>query len=163
MSAMTNRLVPGWIKKIKGQQDSDAATAKFEAKQTALLSETIEADGPAFWAQLLKQIEITLGSLDIIGLCAQTTPIGGSEEGHQIIILGGSSLRGQVFTNLFYGGPGTRFIGCHPNDAPPYNLEFCLGVLGLMVLENGGSPMSAEEAAQHIIEPMVKRLMGQEF
>jgi hypothetical protein len=159
---MTNALVPDWIKKIKAQQDRDAAIAQATAQRQALLTKTIKADGPDFWRDLLKELHVIIDSLPLIGLRAQMAdiPSGTSEEGQEITVFNYAVLDGQTCTNIFYGS-GARAIRCHPQNAADYRLEFCLnGKLELSVTVIARGPMTAAEAARCIVEPMAEMKAG---
>ena len=155
---MTEALVPDWIKRIKEQRDMDSVTAQVIAQQQALLAKTIEADGPTFWRDFLKDLQITVDSLDFIGLRAQMTEVtsGTSEDGQQILVFNPALLARQTHTNIFYGA-GATAIRCHPQDKPSYRMEFCLnGRNELAVSVGARGPMTATEATQYVVEPMAK-------
>jgi hypothetical protein len=154
---MTDAQVPDWIKNIKEQRAQETARAHAAAQQQLLLAKTIKADGPEFWTLLLKELHITMESLGGIGLRGQMTKLEGGEVGQEVTVFNPASLSGRTYTNIFYCA-GATAIRCHPEDTPGYRMEFCLnGKNELAVAIGARSPITAAEAAQQIVEKMVKR------
>lgn len=152
---MTDSLVPDWIKNIQYQQKQQVGIDQHKRDRQALLEKTIKADGAEFWKRLLKELQITVDSLGSIGLMGKLSEVAKiPHEGVQV-----SVVRSGVFTfyvNLFFDDVGIRY---HPQVGNDSRFSFCLGPTisdaTLMVTE-GASPMTAEQVAQAIIQPIVE-------
>lgn len=151
---MTDSLVPDWIRSLQLQDQQHAAMEKHKEQARLLEEKTVKADGPEFWKQFLEQVQITVQSLAEIGITAQLTYLGGADQGHAIQI----TQPRQTYTNVFYDGPGALGIRCHPEEGPPYVLRFVASQGKLSVRTDTAGGFSTAKAAQHVIEPMVRKL-----
>jgi hypothetical protein len=119
---MADPPIPSWIKKIKEEKEQDATRAEYEAQHAALAAKTIEADGPAFWKQLLEELEITVHSLPAIGVSASMSDLSKqTEEGCQISVARESAFPAIAYVNVFYA-PGSNSIRCHPSEGRAFSV-----------------------------------------
>lgn len=151
---------PEWIRKIEQEE---------EAKKQEVAR--IEAEGPRFWKQLLKKLEIAAAACKHIGVRASVSNIGGSpntstEEAWHVLVAAGSRSPAPTYTNLFYRNGGAA-IRCHTLEGRAFTLDFRLdpqGTLGVIASDPevsviaGVSTMGPKDAAQFILQPMVRRV-----
>jgi hypothetical protein len=117
-------------------------------------------DGPSFWKQLIKELQITVDNLPLIGLTGTVSSVGSAaEEGYQIAVSRPTVFPAMTYTNVFYK-PGGPIVRLHPLDESSSNLIF--GIADDKVsLWSGASAMTPEKAAEFIVEPMAVRLKQQ--
>jgi hypothetical protein len=161
---MVDLLIPNWIKEVKSELDERERQRNVRLLESALLQKTIMVDGPKFWRDLLKELLVTVDALSNLALCGALTEIPGDPPHYEVAVASGGR---RTFTNVFFGdgqdAPVTR-IRCHPSDASAFDLKFALhrdSVFGSIELRAIGRDLrliSAERAAQEIVEPMAKRV-----
>ena len=155
-------LIPKWIRKIKAQDDLTAAKIDGNVQRHLLAQKTVQADGPAFWKQLLKELKIATDGLALIELRGSLanieTALPGDEEARHIAISIEALLPKQTYTNVFYK-PGGSYIRCHTQEGESINLRLCLydGAVRALAAD-GRTPMDAELCAQAIVQPMVAKV-----
>jgi len=156
---MTDSLVPTWIKNIKAQREAEENRSQVASQRYALASKILLTDGPAFWKQFLKDLQITVDSLPLIGLRASMADLGGKSprESVQISIVRESLLPAQLYTNLYYDAPGSN-IRCFPQVGSSFELQFGFYGDRLMVSCDDSGPMNPEQAAEYIIHAMVEKI-----
>jgi hypothetical protein len=155
-------LIPKWIRKIKAQDDLTAAKIEGNTQRQLLALRSVQADGPAFWKQLLKELKIATDSLGLIELQGSLGTVGtalsGDEDARHIVVSLSALLPKQTYTNVFYK-PGGSFIRCHTPEGGSVNLRLCLYEGSVRVLAaDGRTPMDAELCAQAIVQPMVVKV-----
>src|ERR1035438_2392274 len=100
---MTDSIIPDWIKKIKAEEDRKIVREHTAALEAALIEKTIQADGPAYWKQLLKELHVAVEGLKLLGIAGSISTIQErDEEGVQVKLLLSSHPDRQDFVNLFY-------------------------------------------------------------
>jgi hypothetical protein len=155
-------LIPKWIRKIKAQDDLTAAKIDGNAQRQLLAQTTVQADGPAFWKQLLKELKLATDGLALIELHGSLanfeTVLSSDEEARHIAISISALLPKQTYTNVFYK-PGGSYIRCHTQEGESVNLRLCLyeGTVRALAAD-GRTPMDAELCAQAIVQPMVAKV-----
>jgi hypothetical protein len=156
---MTDSLIPDWIRQIKQSEDEATEATRSASKDAALAANVIQAKGPAFWRELLKELQITVDSLPAINLRATMSTISAKPEAVQVQITRESVFPMQLYINLFYDSPGAAVIRCVPQDENAYTLQFGVTGSDTLVLHGvGHGPMSPAEAAAAIIQPIVSRV-----
>jgi hypothetical protein len=155
-------LIPKWIRKIKAQDDLTAAKIDGNVQRHLLALKTVQADGPTFWKQLLKELKIAVNGLALIELRGSLanieTALPNDEEAWHIAISVSALLPKQTYTNVLYK-PGGPYIRCHTQDGESVNLRLCLYEGAVRVLAaDGRTPMDAELCAQAIVQPMVAKV-----
>jgi len=162
--------MPDWVRQIRQNEDSLEQQKKLRAANEALAQKTIEADSPRFWMDFLKELDLTILSLDTIGLCASTHLLNlpaverkPQAEAVQVRIAVDSIFADQRYLDIFYDGMGSN-IRCAPNDGKEYRLRFIVDGGHLRVSNESpsstGNLLDAAGAARSVIEPIVKRLKG---
>lgn len=152
-------LVPDWIQKKKAEQDRKAASDQTSALEKALSDKTIQADGPAYWKQLQKDLQITLealAALNITGHISKVPPLPGHNEGIQIHVAV-PNRNGQQYLNLYYANGGPEIERYPISEIGTSRMPFGV-VRGNVVLYGMRDPLTPEQAAQFFIEPMVEAL-----
>ena len=153
---MTDSIIPEWVKQKRASLDAAEANATL-ARQTALLEEKIiEADGPGFWKQLLKELYITLASLSEIHLRGSLNDIGGKHPAESIQVYVSKKAH-QAYTNLFYDGPGSRAIRCVRDVGDPFVLRLCV-LNDKLLLIGDGQRFDAEAAANYIVQDAISQI-----
>jgi|HubBroStandDraft_4_1064222.scaffolds.fasta_scaffold128388_2 hypothetical protein len=155
-------LIPKWIRKIKAQDDLTAAKIDGNTQRQLLALKTVQADGPVFWKQLLKELKIATDGLALIELQGSLanieTALSHDEEARHVAVSFSALLPKQTYTNVFYK-PGGSSIRCCPQEGEPVNLRLCLYEGTVRVLAaDGRTPMDAELCAQSIVQPMVAKV-----
>jgi hypothetical protein len=159
---MADRLVPKWIADIKDQETQGLLERQAHRDRELLAAKMIQADGPGFWASLLKELKITVCSLPEIGVQAEMVNLGGThpEEHYRISAVLKSAFPSYSGIRLSYGGPRAKAIGCYPDEKASFSLRFVVYEEQLAVRDEttAHAPMSVEDAAEYIIQPLVKEL-----
>ena len=156
---MTDLQAPEWIKQLKVEQDQERKTTERVAERALLREKAIVSDGPAFWKRLLKELQRTIDGLPPIGITGTLTPINVStEEAYEVGLTRVAETPTQVQTKVFYKA-GNRMIRSHSSDRSYSELAFTLGENNELMVVGVDGAMPAEQVAQQIIEPMVRRLL----
>jgi acyl-CoA hydrolase len=171
-AAMDDALIPEWIKKIRQEEEAKKSREEANQQRAALLSAKIAAQGPGFWKQLVKGLEITAPECKHIGIRASVSNIGGlhnttgAEEACRVSVMVGLPFPQQTHTDLSYR-KGDSAIKCHTFEDKVFTLDFCLdpqGVCAIIASDPELFPIAAavptrpEDAAQFIFQAMVQRV-----
>jgi len=156
-------LIPEWIKNIRDQDELKTAKADANMQRQLLAKKTIETDGPAFWKQLLKELELQTRALAIIprlrgSLAGIETAIPTGEEARHVAIFYSGLVPQDTSTNIFYK-PGQSFIRCHTQEGDAINFQLFAKDRTIYALDpDDGLAMDAEQCATKIIQPMVLKV-----
>jgi hypothetical protein len=155
-------LIPDWIKDLKASEDLARAEADSAAQQQCIAKLTVRAEGPEFVRQLVKELAFNTDSLAEIGLNGSTiankceTPP--PEQFWRVEVSFRAAFPRMTYTNLFYA-PGDSAIRCHPMKGPVFELPLCVRPMGGgigVILEGSMTPATAEQAAQFVVQRMVR-------
>jgi len=148
------------MKQIKRQEDQKAAEDEADKLRSALATRIIQSEGPVFWKQLIKELQITVDSLPHIGLKGTVSDIGSEiEEGYQVSVVRSTLYPDSRYINLFYK-PGSNMVRMHPQEGGSGNLVFGMVDEDQLRLWYEARPMTPEKAAAAIVEPIAMRLKG---
>jgi hypothetical protein len=156
-------VVQEWIRQDNQKIDSLSARANSDAKAWEAAELRITTEGPEYWKQLRKDLTITASACSLLGVEASVADISNEqEEGCQVSVVNQSIFRQQTYTNVFYreGDSVIRCWSLHEDAA--FNLVFCLDQRNSLAVFKTptGKPMKTEQAAQAIVQPMVKHVKG---
>jgi hypothetical protein len=162
-------LIPDWIKDLKASEDLARAKADNAAQQQRIAELTVRDEGPEFVRQLVKELAFNTDSLTEIGLNGSTiankceTPP--PERFWRVEVSFRAAFPRMTYTNLFYA-PGDSAIRCHPMEGPAFDLPLCVrpegGGIGA-ILESSTTPATAEQAAQFVVQRMVRIIRPKVF
>jgi hypothetical protein len=155
---MNEVLVPDWIRRIEAKEAAVISQAQAETDRQRVAALTIQAEGPEFWRQLVKELAINMENLPRIGIRGSMAKVANSEieEGFQVNVVLEGVFPNQTYTNIFYG-KGRSIIRCHTLEGSAFRIS--LGVLpnGKIVATSDSDDihMNPERTAQFIVERMV--------
>jgi hypothetical protein len=155
---MTDSIVPNWIKELEASDLLKATADNASALDSALMDKTIQADGPAYWKQLQKELHIAVEGLKRIGISgAISDAFAVQRKGIQVKIYRTEQPSRQGFFNLFYNDGE---VGIWRYPATPEGVsKFPFDVInGSVVLFGDGDALNPERAARLILEPIVKSI-----
>jgi hypothetical protein len=158
-ATMTDSIIPNWIKAIREKDDQKAERDRVAAMTELLRAKTIQTDAPAYWTQLLNELQITVDSLSHIGLTASLSTTRTSiEEVVEISIRRPGAVRHSVVIDLFYRAGSSTIRSRKGNTYS--DMHFSVVDREIRLLCDNG-PQKPAQAAQSIIEPLVKYLRNQ--
>jgi hypothetical protein len=162
LRAMTDAVIPGWIKAMKTELElAKESGARYEREQQ-LRSSVIKNDGPKFWKQLLKELAIAVEASKGLGVGAAMSDLSSNanEQRFQIICTARTNEIAEINYQV-----GDDKISVRDNGASPiFSLD--INKAGTLVVKYSGNAykeVSAEDAAQKILQPMLSRLLGLSF
>jgi len=152
-----------WVDELASEQARIEDSAALEGKSEALAAVTVSSAMPGYWKSLVSELSIAVERLNenknlrfFASLSDHSEPEFESRLRLQIVLQGYSPL--PTYTDIFHL-VGTATIRCNPLHGKPYQLLFGQRIDGTVgVYPAHGNPviMSAERAAQYVVEPMVK-------
>jgi len=155
---MNDSITPDWIKEIEAAEAVHTAAARATVAEDSLRAKTIQADGPAYWRLLQKELYIAVEGLKRVGITGVIEDaFAVKEKGIQVRIQRTDRPSKQAFVKLFYtdGDPG---IQRYPATAEGVSALLFDVHNDTMALYGDGDALTPEAAARFILEPMVKNV-----
>ena len=163
---MDDIATPEWIKRLKAESDLSEAQNEAARQRDRADMLAVRAEGPIFWQSLLKELQIAVDSLPLIGAQGSLSVIGRpahscAPPGPQqcrVSVRAKSILPRQTYTDIHYtnGDPAVR---CYALEGGVFALEFSISPDGVVRVIADDDWKSPEQAAEFLIRKML-RIVG---
>ena len=162
--AMDDSMVPEWVKQQAEKDRLKEAEAEVKACRQEATTLKIRDEAPAFWKQLLEQVQINLNALGHLNLQGSAQKIGCNQKEKstwQIVVSSPVPVLPHRWLELSYT-IGSTNISCKPSHGEPYDLSFCvredMGDGALAIFFSDGISRDAEESGDFLIKDIVSHL-----
>jgi hypothetical protein len=155
MSAATT---PDWINQIKADEHAESlrAALKEQTKSAAMLR--VDAAAPEFFANLIRELHLTVAALGEISLRGSICPLGaGSQQGARIEVGLNDMIPRHTWTNIFYT-KGEAAIAVLTLEGNMPSLAFAVSTNGTVGVLAGSSfeVLDCRSTAELIVKRMVQ-------
>ena len=165
---MNDELIPDWIKSIKNSDDAVKGRERSTQAQDLVAELTVQKEGPKFWKQLCKDLEISAHALSKIGITATCTCL--SEEKNKVlrnnplpqhgvrIEMKTGSLRFKVDHVIIWYTEGTYYLSLYRREDEEKRIPLGLNESGEVCALIGNDMLDSEQTTEAILRPLVNYL-----
>ena len=163
---ITDVMVPEWIKQIGKENALEARDLEDKARVASLREMIVRTDGPPLVRRILKELSVQALACKAIHVQAVLNDVSreADMQGHQHVfrlnVTASSPWSKTTYVDISYS-EGERFMHFCPRDTDPFNIEVVPDEQGRLAMHSPLGPLpTVEDAAQFILQPVVKSVTG---
>jgi hypothetical protein len=156
---MNDDLIPKWIKQIKDNDEAQKSEAELNRLRNLTAQAVVQSEGPRFWKQLAKDLEIAANACSKIGITATCNSLGNQaqpgEHGVRVDMNAGFPFHKIAHTILWYT-EGSGYIRWITMEDQEKRIPLAIGPTGeISAVGASGGILGAEKTAEQVLAPLV--------